>query len=200
MPWQKTTPMTERLSCIALYQTRLWSMTELGTRFNSSRKPGDKGLRRDAQEGFSGLQEKSRAPLSWPHHSAPAVAAVLLEAQQLHPSWGPRKILPSLARHPPALEWPAASSAGALFRKAGRSRPKPRRRRPPHPGAPMRHAGAPSAVWTADFTGPCRTGDGGYGYPLTVAHASSRDRLGGTARLSTKQVEAQPVFERLFRE
>ena len=38
-----------------------------------------------------------------------------------------------------------------------------------------------------------------YGSPLTVADADSRDLLGCTARLSTKPVEAQPVFERLFR-
>jgi hypothetical protein len=42
MPWQKTTPMTERLSFVELYQTHLWSMTELCTRFNISRKTGYK--------------------------------------------------------------------------------------------------------------------------------------------------------------
>jgi hypothetical protein len=39
-----------------------------------------------------------------------------------------------------------------------------------------------------------------YGSPLTVADAYSRELLGCTARLSTRQVEAQPVFERLCRE
>jgi putative transposase len=200
MPWQKTTPMTERLSVIELYQTRLWSMTERCTRVNISRKTGYKWLRRYAQEGFSGLQERRRAPLSCPHRIAPEVAAVLLEAKHLHPSWGPRKLLPYVARHHPFLELPAASSTGELFRKAGRSRSKPRRRRPPHPGAPTLHADAPNAVWTADFKGQFRTGDGVYCYPLTVADAYARDLLGCTARRSTKQVEAQPVFARLFRE
>ena len=55
-------------------------------------------------------------------------------------------------------------------------------------------------MWTADFKGQCRTGDGVSCYPLTVADASSRYLLGCTARLSTKQVEAQPVFEHLCRE
>ena len=86
MPWKKTTSMTERLSFIELYQTRLWSMIELCTRFNISRKTGYKWLRRYSQEGFSGLQEKSRAPFSCPHRIAPDVAAVLLETKQLHPS------------------------------------------------------------------------------------------------------------------
>jgi putative transposase len=160
MPWKKTTPMTERLSLLERYQTRLWRMTELCTRFHSRRKTGYKWLRRDSQEGCSGFQAKSRAPLSCPHRSAPEVAAVLVEAKHLPPSWGPRTIRPSLARHRPARELPAASSAGELFRKTGLSRSQPRRRRPPHPGAPALHAGSPNAVWTADFKGQFRTGDG----------------------------------------
>src|SRR5919205_663237 len=131
MPWKKTTPMTERLSFIELDQTRLWSMTELCTRFEISRQTGDKWLRRYSPEGLSGLQEKSRAPLSCPHRIAPEVAIALLEAKPLHP------------------------------------------------GAPALHAASPNEVWTADFTGPCRTGDGGYGDPLTVADAYSRYRLSG---------------------
>jgi putative transposase len=106
---------------------------------------------------------------------------VLLEAKHLHPSWGPRKILPYLARHRPALELPAASSAGELFGKAGLSRSKQPRRRPPHPGTPALHAGSLNEVWTADFKGQFRPGDGVYCYPLTVADAYSRDLLGCTA-------------------
>jgi putative transposase len=71
MPWKKTTPMTERLNFIALYQTRLWTTTELCTRFGISRKTGYKWLGRYMQEGLSGLQEKPRnsPPLSTPHRS-----------------------------------------------------------------------------------------------------------------------------------
>ena len=55
-------------------------------------------------------------------------------------------------------------------------------------------------VWTADFKGQFRTGDRLYCYPLTVADAYSRFLLSCAARLSTKQVEARPIFERLFHE
>jgi transposase len=94
MPWKKTTPMTERLSFIDLYHTRLWSMTELCTRFGISRKTGYKWLGRYSQEGLSGLREKRRVPRHCPHRIAPEVAAMLWEAKRLHPTWGPRKILP----------------------------------------------------------------------------------------------------------
>jgi putative transposase len=74
MTWKKTTPMTERRSCIELYHTRLWSMTELCTRFGISRKTGDKWLGRYMKEGLSGLQEKSRVPRHCPHRIAPELA------------------------------------------------------------------------------------------------------------------------------
>jgi hypothetical protein len=92
-----------------------------------------------------------------------------------------------------------AGRPGALFRHAGRSRPKQRRRRPHHPGARARHTGSPNEVWRADFTGQCRPGDGLYGSPLPVAGASARDRLGCAARLSPTPVEAPPLCARLFR-
>ena len=61
-------------------------------------------------------------------------------------------------------------------------------------------AKVPKAVWTADLKGQFRTGDGLYCYPLTVADAYSRFLLSCAARLSTKPVEARPVFERLCHE
>jgi putative transposase len=198
MPWKKMTPMTERLSLIELYQTRLWRMPERCTRFNISRTTGNTWRRRDAPEGVSGLQEQCRAPRSCPHRLAPEVAAVRWAAKPRHPSGGPRQLLPSLTRDRPALEWPAARRAGERCRTTGWSRSTPRRRRPPPPGAPALPAGAPNEGWTAEFTGPCRPGDGVDGSPHTGADAYARALLGGTARLSTTPVEAPPLFARLF--
>jgi hypothetical protein len=92
MPWKKTTPMTERLNFIALYQTRLWTTTELCTRFGIRRKTGAKGQGRSRQGGLSGLQEKPRLPRHGPHRIAPDIAAVLSEAKRRHPPWGPRQL------------------------------------------------------------------------------------------------------------
>jgi putative transposase len=147
-----------------------------------------------------GLQEQSRAPHCCPQRLAAEVEAALLEAKRAHPPWGPRKLRPSLARRRPDLTFPAASTAGARFQRAGLSQSRPRRRRHRHPGALPLQAEAPHAVWTADFQGPFRTGDGLYCYPLTVADAYSRFLLSCSARLSGTQVEARASFERLLHE
>jgi putative transposase len=200
MPWQETDPMAERLQFIAAYLNQGYSMTELCERFGIRRNTGYKWVRRYTEQGLAGLQEKSRAPNRCPRRMSEEVEVGLLEAKQAHPHWGARKILPYLARRRPDLDLPAPSTAGELFQRAGLCQARKRRRGHRHPGASPLQAEAPNAVWTADCKGQFRTGDGCYCYPLTVADAYSRFLLSCSARLSTKQVEARPLFERLFRE
>lgn len=200
MPWKETDPMIERTQFIAAYLSHVYSMTELCERFGIRRNTGYKWVRRYTARGPAGLQEQSRAPHRSPHRMSEEEEAVLLEAKRAHLHWGPRKILPYLARRRPDLALPAPSTAGALFQRAGLSQARKRRRGHRHPGAIPLQAETPNAVWTADFKGQFRTGDGLYCDPLTVADAYSRFLLGCSARLSTKQVEARPIFERLFQD
>ena len=163
MPWKETDPMPERLQFIAADLSDVYSMTELCERFGIRRNTGYTWVRRYTAEGPVGLKEKPRAPHRCPHRIAPEVEAALLEAKRVHPPWGPRKILPSLARRRPEFALPAPSPAGELFRRAGLSQARTRRRGHRHPGAIPLQAEVPKAVWTADFKGQCRTGDGRYG-------------------------------------
>ena len=55
-------------------------------------------------------------------------------------------------------------------------------------------------LWSADFKGQFKTGDGHYCYPLTVTDGFSRFLLGCQALSSTSVAEAKPVFTRLFKE
>jgi putative transposase len=54
-------------------------------------------------------------------------------------------------------------------------------------------------VWSADFTGHFKTGDGCDGYPLTISDGYSRFLLGCQALSSTRVQEAKPVFTRVFK-
>ena len=60
--------------------------------------------------------------------------------------------------------------------------------------------GAPTEVWSADVTGHFKTGDGRYGYPLTITDGYSRFLLSCQALSSTSVAEATPVFMRVFKE
>lgn len=199
MPWKVTDPMEQRSKFVALHDEGLYSMSELCDRFTISRKTGYKWLDRYAQEGLAGLQEHSRAPHTRYQAMPPETAEALIEARRLHPTWGPRKLLPWLNKRRPDLPLPAASSAGDLLARHGLTQPKRRGRVHDHPGAKPMKADAPNAVWSADFKGQFRTGDGNYCYPLTVTDNHSRFLLCCHGLPSVRQDSVLPVFERVFR-
>lgn len=201
MPWDETTRMEQRERFIGDLDSCLYSMTELCERYGISRKTGYKWAERYVEGGVEGLQDRSRAPKSCRHQTAAEVSAKLLELRRSHPTWGPRKLLAWLRKREPEVNWPAASTVGGILKRHGlvEDRSCPRRPWPSAERASVQ-AAAPNEVWTGDFKGQFRTGDGRLCYPLTVADGYSRFLLGVEGLDSVSGSQAWPVFERLFRE
>lgn len=200
MPWMETAPMEQRERFIADSWACHFTMTELCRRYGISRKTGYKWLHRHAEEGRSGLQDRSHAPHSCPHRMTPEIGELILAGRRRHPDWGPRKLLDWLApRHPDISAWPAISTAGDLLAREGLV--KKRRRRPrQHPGTVPLTTERPNDLWTADFKGQFPTKDGVWCFPLTISDQHSRYLLTCRALPDTKTLHARPVFERAFRE
>lgn len=201
MPWMETVPMEERLRFVHDAFSDRFTMSELCARYGVSRRIGYKWLERFEAEGRPGLKDRSRAPHHCPHRIPPAVATLLVAARRAHPHWGARKLLIVLGpRHPEIAHWPAPSTVADLLARRGLVQQRRRRRHPVHPGVVPPVTAAPNDLWTADFKGEFRTGDGRYCYPLTIADQHARFLLTCHGLLSTKTVTARPVFERAFRE
>jgi putative transposase len=198
VPWRQTDPMNERMRFVALHQEGLFSMTELCGRFQISRRVGYKWLQRFVAAGAAGLQDQSRAPHTCPTRTAPAVETALLAVKRAHPHWGPRKVGAYLAAQQPEQAWPAASTVGEVFRRAGlvqtRRPVRPAARQEPVPLVAER----PNQVWTVDFKGDFLLGNGVRCYPLTVQDAYSRYLLTCRALASTATAGVRTAFEQLF--
>ena len=81
------------------------------------------------------------------------------------------------------MSWPAASTIGEALKRAGLVRERKRMRRLGEASpSPLREPEAPNDVWTIDYKGQFRTGDGVLCYPLTVVDGHSRFLLNCTAR------------------
>ncbi len=202
MPWLETVPMEQRVRFVEDVRRGQMPLTQLCAHFGVSRKTGYKWLARFEAEGRRGLADRSRAPRHCPHKLSDELATLLCELRVAHEDWGARKLLRVLQRrHPHRTDWPAPSTAADLLARQGLVRhPRRRRRRPDHPGAPAIHTEAPNDLWTADFKGEFRTGDGIYCYPLTIADLHARYLLACHGRPSTKTTAAWPIFEWAFRE
>ena len=83
--------MKERLKMVSLYETGRYTVTELARDFKVSRKTAHKWLGRFADEGISGLNERSRAPHRRPRATPDEVVLAVVRAKQAHPTWDPAK-------------------------------------------------------------------------------------------------------------
>lgn len=189
--------MDARVQFVGDYQAGDLSMTELCERYGVSRPTGYKWVTRSSR-GES-LADRSRRPLHSPHATAADIVRALLEFRGRHPTWGAGKLVERLAQRAPDRAWPAASTAHAILRRHGAI--APRRRRRPAGVALVRplDAEVPNRVWTIDFKGHFRTGDGVWCYPLTVMDACSRYLLACRALAHPRTEPTRRVLERVFR-
>jgi transposase InsO family protein len=192
--------MDQKMQFIADYLRQTLSIIELCELYHVSRKTGYKWIERYLKHGPLGLEERSRQPHSSPHQTPRYVVEAFIELRRHHPAWGAKKLLSILQKRQPRWPFPARSTVCDILRRHGLV-PKTRHRRHiGHPGKPTSQILAPNDVWSADFKGHFKTGDGRYCYPLTVADGYSRLLLGCQALSSTRVQEAKPVFTRLFKE
>lgn len=199
MPWLETSPMTERMQLVAEYQRGVVPLAELARRAGVSRKTAYKWIARFEAAGALGLQDQSRRPRTCPQATAPAAVEALLALRRRHPTWGPKKLLHVLRQRHPEMPWPARSTAADVLARHGLVVSPRRVRRPGHPGRPRTPMTAPNEIWTIDFKGQFRTGDGRYCYPLTVMDGFSRYLLACQALRTTATPPTQAVLTQLFR-
>lgn len=200
MPWRETSPMEQRLQFVHEYATGLFTMTELATQYEISRKTGYKWVAEYAAGGASALQDRSRRPHHSPHAIAPEFVDAILAVRRRHPLWGPKKLLAVAARRAPDAAWPARSTVATWLKARGLITPRRRVQHRPGASPSLRSPTRPNEVWTTDFKGEFRTGDGRYCYPLTLRDGFSRfvlrcDALAGPTSASTRR-----RFERAFAE
>ena len=163
--------MDQRVALIADWLRGEWTVTELATRYQIRRKTVYKWIDRYSADAETGLLERSRAPKVHGRARPDALRASVLALRRQYPHWGPKKLRAILQDRDPTQAWPAASTMGDWLGAAGLSEPRRRIRHVVPLTQPLAAATMPNEVWTADFKGWVRTGDG-----------------------------VRPLFERVFRE
>lgn len=173
-------------------------MSGLCASYGISRKTGYKWLGRYRERGAAGLFDLPRAPLQHGRATALALVERIVAAKEVHPLWGPKKIVAVLRRTDPGQPWPASSTVGEILKRHGLVRGRRRARWKSSGNGPWPEPTAPNQLWSADHKGWFRTGDARRCEPLTVMDGASRYLLGLEATTSTGEQEAWPVLAGLF--
>jgi transposase len=173
MPWKETCVMEERMRFVLAAKKEGAVMSQLCAEAGISRQTGYRLLRRYESEGVEGLKDRSRAP----HEHGRSREAELVDdvlALRAHYGWGAKKLRHKLGELRASVELPAASTIGDWLAKRGLTHKRRRRAKCPAYSQPFAAASEPNAVWTVDFKGWFRTGDGSRCDPLTLSDTWSR--------------------------
>jgi putative transposase len=200
MSWKVAKAEHVRMEFVLLAREREVNMSELCRQFGVSRKTGYKWKKRYEREGLQGLRERSRAPKESAVKTSVEQALRVVRLRGEHPSWGPKKLRAVLLRELPSGGAVASvATIGRIIKQAGLSeakgRGRPRRWRP----LPLKPA-EPQAnkVWSVDFKGWWRVGDGSRCEPLSVRDLWSRYILCLRPMSKRTGQRVRGVFEELF--
>src|SRR4029077_9919583 len=123
MPWQELSPVNLRMRFVTDWQRDCWTMTELCTDYQISRKTGYKWVERFEAAGPRGLEDQTRRPAHSPGATDAALVEALLAVRRRYPRWGARK---RLGGPPPAPTRSPRAGAGrrcaSCSRRVGWSR------------------------------------------------------------------------------
>src|SRR5438552_10195536 len=177
MPWKELSVLEARKRFVVARREKGEFFGSLCRRFGISRKNGYKWLKRYREGGVRALVDVSRRP----HKCAKAYRSFWREQlrglRRKRRQWGPKKLRVALKKRFPAVRRvPAVSTLGRWLVQSNliAKRKHRARRGPLLPCKGLRVARHCNEVWTIDFKGWFRTGDGRRCEPLTVRDAYSR--------------------------
>ena len=200
MPFQETCAVDERVRFCVLYESGEHSMSELCRQFGISRTTGYAVMQRWRSGGAAALAERSHAPQHCPHALDRERREAILDVRRRHPTWGGKKVKAWLEVRLPGVDWPAASTMGDVFDRAGLTVPRRRRQHAGARTAPFAECRAANDVWSMDFKGWFRTLDGARCEPLTIQDQASRYLLRALPLAKTSGAHVWAVLDAAFRE
>jgi transposase InsO family protein len=200
MPWEQASAMDQRVQFIADWLSGDYLKVELCAIYGISRPTADKWIRRYEQGGAKALEEHSRAAHFHPNQTPEEIREMLIQTKLTRQSWGPKKVVDYLRQREPELAWPADSTVGEIFKRAGLVKQRRTRRRVAPYSEPFNDCQAPNQSWSADFKGDFLLGNARRCYPLTLSDNFSRYLLVCRALEHPSYPAVRPWFERAFSE
>jgi len=199
MPWKKKSKELQKLDLVRAMSKALVSVSELARRFGVSRQTAYKWRRRFRERRLRGLRERSRRPLVLAAQTDELWLRRVRHLRRRHPTWGARKLRHVLGRRFGEGKVPSVAAIGRWLKEWGLTRGRRRRLRGPKIArAAVRESHGCHEVWTVDFKGWYRTGDGARVDPLTIRDLYSRYGLAIALLPSLSVAATQRAMRRVF--
>jgi putative transposase len=199
MPWKNRSKEEQRLDLVRQMAIAAHPVGELCRRFGVSRETAYKWRQRYRQKRLPGLREQSRRPLYLAAQTSVRWLRRLRRLRRQRPTWGARKLRHVLAERFGKKGPPSLATISRWLKRWGLSRGRRRRLRGPVVWRPAVHKSVRCHdVWTVDFKGWHRTGDGTRVEPLTVRDLHSRYGLAIVLLAAQTVAATQRAFRDVF--
>lgn len=173
MAWRTTSVEDEKKLLINSYLDGHFSLALICRELGISRKTAYKWIQRFENQGYEGLNDRSRARQSQVKTDSELEGAVL-KIKKEREGWGPKKILGHLETHHSEKKWPSASTVGNILLRNGFQKTREIKKRLPKREEILSHCTKPNDLWSIDFKGWFKTKDGVKCDPLTISDGHTR--------------------------
>lgn len=199
MAWRLKKVEEQRKSLVDAYWKGTESMSELCRQFGVSRKTAYKWWNRYKRLGEKGLIDLPKAPRK-PHVAyTQEIIDMAIDLKLKKRNWGPKKIIATLERNYPRMDWPSRTRLYEIFKLHNLIVPRRLRGRVPATH-PLGECNGSNEVWMADFKGWFLTKDNIKCEPLTITDGFSRFLI-KCVHVSKKSSEyIWPIFAEAFQE
>jgi transposase InsO family protein len=199
MPWKKKSKELQKLDLVRAMAAADVTVLKLAQRFGVSRQTAYKWRERFRARRLRGLRERSRRPLFLAAQTDDLWLRRTRRLRRRHPTWGARKLRHVLARRYGEESSPSVAAIGRWLKRWGLTRGRRRRLRGPQIARrPVLESQRCHEVWTVDFKGWYRTGDGMRVEPLTIRDLHSRYGLAIVLLPSISVAATQRAMRRVF--
>lgn len=199
MAWKETTKMEQKIEFINEWRSGRITITELCRHFEITRTTAYKWIQRYKEKGLHGLEEIGKSPRNHPNKTPNEIEERVVFYRKKHTRWGGEKIWKLLHKDFQEKEIPTISTVDRIIKRNGLVIPRKRRRRI-KPVYPIFDPQQCNEVWSADFKGKFKFGNGRYCYPLTIADSYSRYVFSAKGLYGEKLKPTKLEFRRIFRE
>lgn len=202
MPWKTKSAMERRHEFVLRANAPGANRRALCREYGIAPNTGYRWLRRFRELGLRGLDNRRSGPVPGrsPLKISPEMTIEVLRLRRLHPTWGSAKLRAVLDREWHGAAVPSTRTIDRVLRQAGLTARR-RKRRTTYIGpleAPEIDVQEPNDLWTVDFKGWWRAGNGQKVEPLTVRDQHSRFMLCIELVDAPSIAAVRPVFESLF--
>jgi len=178
MGWQSKSVMQQKQRFIQMWLTNEYTTSSLCESFGISRTTGYKLINDYQLLGEYVFNHKSRAPHHTPHKTPLKVELRIIQLRQKHETWGARKIRVLLKRELSENEIPSETTINAIMKRNGLVKDKKKRSKLLGKQYPKFDPDHCNEIWSADYKGKFKIGNGRYCWPLTVCDSKSRKIIG----------------------